>query len=334
MAEVEGQAVQQPQTLEDAAANVAEGILRQSGLLPQEEIQEPESEEEAEVEAQPEVEAEEEAEPEASETETEEESQPELFKLTVKSEDGSDVEVEEDLDGLKKGYMLEKSYRQKTAQLAREREALQSKIQEAIGPKMKELDEKLALNEAILVNALAPEMNTTDWAKLAEDDPAEWARRKAKVDGVQQQLQKVQHQRQELMRSQQEEQQRALQKAVREARETLETDLPGWSDETYGRVLKSAMDNYGFRQEEVAQIFDARAIKVLHDAMQYQSLKAKPVVDKRVPPKVPKVMKPGAGTKPDPKAEQRKAQIAKFRKSGKIQDAVPLAESIVDRFMR
>ena len=144
---------------------------------------------------------------------------------------------------------------------------------------------------------------------------------------------KVQSERQKINQEAQQQQQIALRKKVQESREVLSHDIPGWSDETYNRILKSAVDKLGFNPEEVSTIYDARAIKALYYADQYLALKANPPSEKKVTPSAPKVAKPGAGVKPDAKGEARKAHIAKFRKTGKIQDALPLAEEIAERYM-
>jgi len=322
----QGQAVEQP-SVEEMADRFATAALREEEGLPPEEEKKPEVE--AETEAEPETEAEEETETEAVEAEAEEESQPDRWKFTVKGEDGSDVEVEADVEELKKGYMLEKSYRQKTAQLAREREAAQAKVQEQIAPKMRELEEQLGMAEAVLHNVLAPEMNNTDWAKLADEDPAEWARRKQKVDGVRDELNKVQAARQKLAQESQQQHQAAIQKQVAEARDILQTEIPGWSDEVYGRILRAGVEQFGFRPDEVNAMTDARAIKVLHDAMQYRALKAKPIGDKKVFAK-PKVVRPGAGEKADPKATKRQSDMARLKKSGNPNHALPLLEAMLE----
>lgn len=326
MAEVQGQAIEQP-SAEDLALRFAEGVLRDEGQLPPEE--DSEAKETPEVEAEAEEQSEEttedtEAEAETEEAETEEE-QPRRFKLKYKGEE-KEFEETEVIELAQKGF----DYTRKTQDLSRERESIQEKIRAEVDPKLKELDEKLGMAEAVLYNAIAPEMNNTDWAKLAEDDPAEWARRKAKVEGVQMQLQKVQAERQKVIQTAQKQQEDKLKKAVAEAREILQNDINGWGEDLYGKILKTAVSEYGFSQEEANAIFDARAIKVLHDAMQYRSLKAKPPEGKKVAPKVKKVLKPGAGEKKDLKTDKREKDWVRLRKSGKPTDALPILERMLE----
>lgn len=323
-----GQDVSQPSVEEQALAYV-DGLLRDEGEVDEEpKEQEAAPEEEAEAADTSDEEPAEEAEPEAEEApEAEAESQPRKLKLKYRGEE-KELEETEVIELAQKGF----DYTQKTQELSRERESLNQKLEETLTPKMKELDEKLAMAEVVLYQTLAPEMQNTDWAKLAEEDPAEWARRKAKVESVQMNLQRVQAERQRLTQEAQQKQQAALKKQIKESRDTLQNDIPGWNDETYGRVLKAAVDQFGFSPEEVNVIVDPRAIKVLHEAMQYRALKAKPPEGKKVVTKAPKVLKPGAGEKPDQKADAWKEGMAKLRKSGgRKENALPLLEQILER---
>lgn len=227
--------------------------------------------------------------------------------------------------------MLEKSYRQKTAQLAREREAIQAKVKEAVEAKHKEYEEKLELAEQAIWHTLAPEIKNIDWNKLAAENPAEWAQKYQYVQNVNARLAQIQQERQKLGQAREEELKSNLKRQAEEAVETLRTEIPGWNNDLYGKILKSGTE-YGFKQEEVNAITDPRAIKVLHDAMKYRALQsAKPAVEKRAAAVVPKVVKPGTAEKPDASADQWKQGMANLRKSGRTNDALPLAMEILRR---
>ena len=320
----QGQAATQPamQPVEDVAMDIAKGILEQ-----EEGAEQPRDEKGkfTKAEEKPEEKAEEVVE-EQEEQESEEEPQPEVrkHKFKVRSEEG-EVEVEEDDEGLKKGYMLERDYRVKTAKLARERETIQIKVREQVEPKLKEYEEKLSLAEQAIWHTLAPEIQNTDWNKLAEENPAEWAKRYQHVQNVNAKLAQIQGERKKVAEAQQEEMKSKLRKHAEESVEILKSEIPNWSNDLYGEILKDAVKLYGFKAEEVNAITDHRAIKVLHDARQYQALKAKPIVDKRSVPNAPKVVKPGAGEKPEASAEKWKEGMAKLDKSGRKEDAYDLA---------
>lgn len=273
--------------------------------------------------------------PSDAETTAEPKAEPsgDRFKITVKAEDGSDAEVEVDLDGLKRGYMMEKDYRAKTAQLARAREEVEAKVKGAIEPKLKEYDEKLQLAEQVIWHTLAPEIQNTDWNKLAVEDPAQWAVKMQLANNVNAKLNQIKQERIRVTEEQAKEQHKQLQKVIQESNETLKDPIkgiPGWNQEVYGRVLTYGQAE-GFKAEEVNTITDPRVIKLLWKASKYDDLqKAKPAVEKLVT-KVPKVSKPGTTEKSDENTEAWRTGMARLRKTGTDHDARALASILLER---
>jgi hypothetical protein len=280
----------------------------------------PEAPPEPAQEAQPE-EAQEAPPEEAPEKKEEPPQEITKYRLTVKNDEGKDEQIEVDLSELQRGYMKDRDYRAKTQALARERETVQTKIKEATEPVVKQYTDQLKFFEQALWKTIAPEIEGVDLNQLAKDDPAKWAEKVQAINNVNGLLQAVKAEQDKLAQKQQEEYRASLRKHVSEAVETLQRDIPGWNNELYGSILASGM-KYGYSQEELNAVADARAIKVLHDAMQYQRLRdAKPAVEKRVQ-EVPKVLKPGSTEKPDANREEHKKLMAQLKRSGRSEDAV------------
>lgn len=332
MAEEQGQATEQPADIFDQASAIAKGILAaeegptaepdkprdDKGRFTKSEEMAPPAEQKEEVPAE-----------EAPAEEPPAEVEIRKHKLTVKAETGEDLEVEVDDDELKRGYMMEKAFRHKTAQLARERETVQAEVKKATETARKELDDKLQLAEQAIWHTLAPEIQGIDWNKLATEDPAEWARKYQHVQNVNAKLAQIQAERKKLSEAAAEEQKTSLKKKVDETVETLKSEIPGWGDELYRKILGSGVEQ-GFKIDEVNAIVDSRAIKVLWKAMKYDELqKAKPSVEKRSAAPAPKVVKPGTAEKTDPNADKWNHGMDKLRKSGRTEDAVELAKLLV-----
>lgn len=240
-------------------------------------------------------------------------------KLTVKGEAG-DEEVEVDDDELIRGYMRQRDYTVKTQSVAKERESLTEQVKKQIEPALSQYQQNLKFFEQALWKTLAPEIESTDWNALAKDNPAEWARKRQGIDNVNNLLQAVKAEQEKLSVKQQEEARAGLQKQVNEAIDTLRRDLPGWNTELYGKILEAG-EKYGYSRQELNSVADARAIKILHDAMQYQALKSsKTVVEKKVA-EAPKVIKPGVTEKPDQNQEGFGKAMDRLRKSGRVDDA-------------
>ena len=124
-------------------------------------------------------------------------------------------------------------------------------------------------------------------------------------------------------------QQNAKQAYLQEQMQILQKEIPEFADSTKASKLREQLvatgkSQYGYTTEEISQISDYRAIKVLHDAMRYQDIisgksKAK-VKTKSAKP----VVKPGAKKMATPNAKVRSRQKAKLRESGSIDDALGL----------
>lgn len=281
----------------------------------------------------PETPAEEEKPAEAPVEEIELDLDAPLMEITVKTEDGRDETRKWSLAELRKSVMLEKDYRHKTAQLAREREAIPQEIQKNVQQLNQAYVERLNVVQNAVAKVYSEEIGNVDLNKLSRDDPAEFVRVTARANQLQQIFYTVQQEQANLKQQQDAAVQQELAKRVAESVEVLQRDIPNWSNEHYANLLKTGREVYGFKQEEIANVTDARMIKVLNDAYQYQALKAsKPLVDKRLSV-VPKVLKPSAQAQTE-RSDETSEAAAQARKrlrasGGKDQDA--LAALILNR---
>ena len=321
--------VSSPQSDFQAALNVVESWSKPAALPVTQPEQTPTQEAppsgEGASPAEAALEAEVEAPAEGTEAETPTEGeQPRRHKLKYR---GQDIEVDE--AELRAGYLMHRDYTQKTQELSKEREEIPSKIKAQVEPVVKQYQERLQLFEKAVWQALAPEVNNTDWNALARENPAEWAQRMQAVTNVNNVLQAVKQEQERLAKDGQESMRQTVQKQAKEAVEILQRDIPDWSQETYNAVRKNG-EKYGFSAEELAQIADPRAIKALYAALQWDKLQAaKPAVTLKVAD-VPKVVKPGTVQKQDPKAQKWTEAMTKFQRGGgKDKDALEVAKMFV-----
>jgi hypothetical protein len=325
--EVTGQAVAQP-SVEDMAASVAQGILSQEEGPPRDEkgkFAPTKPKAEAPPQEAEEAPAEEVAE-EQQEEQAETAAEVRRLKLKYKGEEKEFLEPEV-IELAQKVY----DYTQKSQQLARERDELQQTIKSHVEPKLKEYETQLEQLRMAAFKLADQEAFSADLNKLAESDPVKAQQLFFKRLQINQTLQSIGQEQQRIASERQAEEQKLRVKQAEQAVEILQNDIPSWSNDLYQKVLSTAVKEYGFKAEEVNAITDPRAIKVLHDAMQLRQLKAKPVVEKRVPPSAPKVAKPGTSEKPDASAEKWNQTMAKLKKSGRTDDAVELAKLMLAR---
>lgn len=264
------------------------------------------------VEAEEPVQGEPEAEAEEAEVETEEpepEAEPEY---EVETKDGKrKVKLSELLES----PMFKADYTKKTMAVAEERKAV-----EAAKAEVSSLKEQLA--EALQQWAVPVEQEP-DWAGLAKQmDPrqfnetrAQWDKRKA----IAEQARNAFIQMQQVQRKQ----------TIEAEQSKLLDAVPEWRDpaafESAAREMVEIGRSYGFDPAELAGATDHRVFLVLRDAAAYRKLKsAKPEVTKKVA-QAAVTLKPGAKpTKAEVNSDARQKQLAQFKRSGSIEDAVAL----------
>jgi hypothetical protein len=242
-----------------------------------------------------------------------------LFDVTVKTEGGANENLKVSLKELESGFMMQKDYQRKTAELARARESLTQEVQKMVEPERQQYVQNLQVLQQAIMTMTAPELQNINWEQIASEDPAKYVQLSAKAQRVQQTLQHIHGQMQQA-------QQQAIAQAAQECQRML-TDpvngIPNWGQEVAQTIIQTG-NAYGYSAEELAQVVDYRHIKVLHELAEYRALKAaKPAVEKKVTV-VPKVLRPGAPQSGDSQAKRVNELQQRLRTSGSVKDAAAL----------
>ena len=112
---------------------------------------------------------------------------------------------------------------------------------------------------------------------------------------------------------------------LEEQKRLAATKIPEYSDPvkgvTFKTQMKQTLSDYGFNDQEIGSLADHRFLMVVKDAMEYRSLKSKPVTTKKVAT-APKVVKSGTPKMENSRRAAVKQKISRMRKSGgKLNDA-------------
>ena len=299
-----------------------------------------------EAQAQPEVEEKEQVEMEAEESEeveassedyedesaeetveqVEEEQETPKYRVKVDNE-----EVEVTLDELLQGYSRTKDYTKKTQALAETRksvEAEKAKIEEA-----KQLRDTYAQRLQVIEQMLSQPSDEENLAELKETDPIGYAIKVAERAEKEKQLQAVQAERQRLAQQQQQEQQEALKQHLASEAQKLKEWIPEFKDEAKAEVTRRQIKEYaksiGFTDQELANVYDARAVQTLYKAMKYEAMvKGKTMATKKVA-EAPKTMKAGTSNPQSAEKDAVKKDFQKLKQSGKKADAAKLFERFI-----
>lgn len=294
---------------------------------PQEELA-PETDEGAqEVEAQEAEAGEDEADEaevetdEGEETEADEENETEgeeaPSKFTVKV-DGKDTEVT--LDDLKRSYSGQ-AYIQKGMQEAAEARKEAKALYEAL---QSEQAQFMQVVQTIQQQGFKAPPQAPDRAMM-DSDPIGYMRANAEYQEELAAFQQQQQQLQHVSAQQQQMQQKAMAEYVAEQSKLLAERIPDFADqakakEVAAKIRSVASEAYGFSEQELGSVTDARHVQVLHDAMKWRELQA---TRTQKAPAQTKSMKPKP-RRQDPQKVVRKKQIAEARKSGKPEAFVDL----------
>ena len=292
------------------------------GMMEPEEAQaQPEVQEELESEVvEDEYEAEDSAEYDADEVQ-EEEPTP-TYKVKV----GKD-ELDVPLDELLKGYSRTADYTRKTQEIAETRKAVEAdraKIEEAA-----RLRDTYAQRLQVIEQMLNQDSGE-DLATLKETDPIGYAVKVAEQSEREKQLNAVRAEQQRLAQQQQAEQSERLKAHLAAEAQKLAEAIPELSDPAKGQAIRTDIRNYaqklGFSEQELAQVYDSRAVTALYKAMQYDKLVSNKGEASKKVSQAPKMLKPGTSTPEARVSQEVKNMRGRLKKSGRARDAAALFE--------
>ena len=243
----------------------------------------------------------------------------------------SGEEIEVTLDDLIKGYQREADYTKKTQTLAEQRKQVESERQviEQAKSQRDQYQERLAMIESAL-RTYAPQENLE---ALKETDPIGYAVKVAEQTQREKQLQAVQMERARIAQQQQAEQSQNLNSHLAVEAQKLAEAIPEYADEQKSVQVKKDIRDYarkiGWSDEELASVYDSRAVLTLYRAMQYEKLMGnKAGVTKKVN-EAPKMLKPGVSRQTDANADQTKKAQNKLKQTGNIRDAANAFERFI-----
>jgi hypothetical protein len=239
-------------------------------------------------------------------------------------------EREVTLNELIKSYQLGTDYTKKSQAVAEERKAVESErqaVQEA-----KQMRDTYAQRLEMIEQMLAPQQEE-NLEYLKETDPIGYSVKVAEMIQRDKQLAAVQAERGRIHQQQEQDRQAQMQHVVAEEMQKLSSAIPEFTDPAKGEAIRNDIRAFGkqigFSDNELAAVYDSRAVLTLYKAMQYDKLVAsKPAITKKVT-EAPKAIKSGVSKPRDSNAEEIKKLKARAKSSGSVRDAA----SVFERFL-
>ena len=255
-----------------------------------------------------------------------EQEEPQTFRVKAAGE-----EREVTLDELIKSYQLGTDYTKKSQAVAEERKAVEAErqaVQEA-----KAMRDQYAQRLEIIESMLNQPQEVENLDYLKETDPIGYAVKVAEMSQREKQLAQVRAERERISQQQEYDRQQQMRQTIAAESEKLVAAIPEYADPEKGETIRKEIRSFGkqlgFSDEELANVFDSRAVLTLYKAMQYDKLQSsKPAVNKRVQ-EAPKAIKPGAAKPRDSNSEELRKLKARAKSSGRVADAA----SVFERFL-
>lgn len=226
------------------------------------------------------------------------------------------------LDELKQSYSGQayiQNRMQETAALRKEAEAVYSALRD-------ERAQIAAFAEQLRSGQLPLQAPTPPSKDLLDRDPIGYIEAQAQYQEDSAKFNEAMQQMQVYASRNQETDQRARAAALQEQAQLLAQAIPEFADRDKGaqlrdRIVRTAVDAYGFDPSELMSVTDHRHVRVLNDAMLYRQLMAeRGSVEKKVKQARP-VVKPGSKQSGTPGKAKKAMQVrAKMKQTGSVDD--------------
>lgn len=274
------------------------------------------TETEAEQGEEPQAEGEEEAAPADAEVEYEVEFAGQTHKLPK----GTPEEVARSVQEL--GQNLHRDYTKKTQEVAEIRKAADAERETAREMLRMTHEHADLMADLRTVQRQIDLISQADLSALSETDPMEAQRKMVQLIQLQQAQQRIGAQLQTTVGEMTQKRTAAMADSLAKAQAELQREIKDWGPQKQ-QALRQYAANIGFSDAELSQITDARIVKLLHKAQQYDALQSsKPALTKKVASLPPKTLKQtAAGTVQTASKTRADEAMKRLKSTGSMEDA-------------
>ena len=253
----------------------------------------------------------------------------ELNTYTVKV-DGKDVEVTQ--EELLAGYSRQADYTRKSQVLSEQRQKADAELA-ATQQERQRLTTQLEQLSSINTSELET-LEKQNWNEIEQRNPTEYLLQKNKLNDLREKQRVIESEQNNIRSKAEQEFKEKWDKSLAENKKVIETKIPSYFDPDKGvkiqNNIRQFMLNEGFKEGEIDSMVDARSVNTAYKAMLYDNL-VKAKISKKKSKNVPRVTRPGSpATKGEISGDKVKAQRARLRKSGHLNDARSVIESLLN----
>lgn len=194
------------------------------------------------------------------------------FKVTIKGDDGADVQQDVDEKELIAGYTRHSDYTRKTQELARREEQAVEVVRTKVTEAQNHYVQQAQMAQALVAH-LAGMKSPEEMQHLAVNDPAAYVAESARAQQIQHVIGGLQNRWQQEQFQQQQQQQQALQKSFSQCWGVLGNK--GIDKPKLQHIFETVSKDYGIDQERFATLNDPAVVLVMRDAVAYRELQKK-----------------------------------------------------------
>jgi len=235
--------------------------------------------------------------------------------------DGKEMQVP--LDELISGYQRGSSFTQKSQSLADERREFEANAV-AVQQERESYSTVLQQLQQQMEAAAKPNL---DWDRLERENPVQWLKLKQLERDRQAQIQAVREEQSRMQQVLNQQQEQDLENRLNTERTLVLERIPEWADSEVQaneqRQLLEYGKQLGFTDGELNEIYDHRALIALRDAWRYNQLANGEKV-KSAKSKIKNAKSGGKQMSRQMRGRKAKAQRARLKETGKVDDAAAL----------
>ena len=176
---------------------------------------------------------------------------------------------------LKDAFLRQADYTTKTQTLAQQRQEFEAAQQQFVQRQQFQQQHIADVAKVMAIDERLEQFNKLDWNALTDADPVQALKLDRQMRELQQQRnQHVQSVEQAQARMQYETQQSTV-RNLESAKAQLAKEIKGYGTPELTKALVDVGKSFGYKPEELTQVNDPRAVKLLHEAYMYRQLVAK-----------------------------------------------------------
>ena len=175
---------------------------------------------------------------------------------------------------LKDAFLRQADYTVKTQTLADQKREFEAAQQQFAAQRQFQQDHIKAVARVMSIDERLEQFQKLDWNALTDADPVQALKLDRQMRDLQQQRAAQIADIQSTTARQQGETEQATARRLQDAAEQLKREIPGFGSEVLTKALTETGKAFGYKPEELAQVSDPRAVKLLHEAYLYRKLVA------------------------------------------------------------